>query len=143
MKRLLNSLGICVFGLVVLIFLKLTASLIPFRRCPSPYTKTTIVIENVLPITISSYRRHNGTPPFSEEELRSWLQSRGGDPEPGLYDGWRNTIQILSAQDTVVIISRGPDGLLNTGDEIVRVFTWAEAASDGTFILRRTHEADL
>ena len=143
MKRLLKSLATFVFALVVLTLFELITSLIPFRRRPSPYTKTIVVIEDVLPVTISSYRRQNGTPPSSEEELGSWLRSRGGDPEPGRYDGWGNTIQIRRAQDTVVIISRGPDGLLNTGDEIVRVFTWEEAPGDGKFLLWRTYEGDL
>ena len=143
MKRLLKSLATFVFALVALTLFELITSLIPFRRRPTPYTKTTIVIENVLPITISSYRRQNGTPPSSEEELGSWLRSRGGEPGLALLDGWRNRIQILSSQDTVVIISKGPDGLLNTGDDIVRVFAWAKGFSDMEFMLRRTYEGDL
>jgi hypothetical protein len=143
MKRFLKSLAMCVFGLVVLIGSELTASRIPLRRCPSLSGKTLTLIEHTLPAMISIYRCKNGTLPSSQEQLRSWYEGRGKDVGPALLDGWKNTIQILSAQDRVVIVSRGPDGLLNTGDEIARVFTWEEAPGDGAFILRRTHEADL
>jgi hypothetical protein len=143
MKRFLKSLATFVFALVALTLFELITSLIPLSNRPSPSAKTLTLIEYTLPAMISIHRCENGTPPSSQEQLRSWYESRGKDVGPTLLDGWKNTIHVLSSQDTVAIISRGPDGILNTGDDIVRVFTWAKGFGDMEFMLRRTYEGDL
>ena len=77
---------------------------------------------------IGIYRHVNSVPPTSEADLRSWLENTTSFPDHAFTDGWGNRIMVLFGQDTVVLLSRGRDGLINTYDDVVRVFVWTKRA---------------
>jgi hypothetical protein len=97
-------------------------------------------LESILPGWISTYRDVNSVPPTSEADLRSWLEKVTRNPDYAFADGWGNRIMVLFAQDTVVLLSRGPDGLINTYDDVARVFVWTKGAESSEPVLRKLDE---
>jgi hypothetical protein len=93
-------------------------------------------LEDIVPAWISTYRHVNSVPPASEADFRSWLENTTRHPDYAFTDGWGNRIMVLFAQDTVVLLSRGRDGLINTYDDVVRVFVWTKTAEFPEPVLR-------
>lgn len=84
----------------------------------SPERVTLRHLEFLCMATEGYYKRNGRVPPVAElvASLPTFMLK-----ERAVVDGWGRAVTILRADGAFVFLSKGPDGILNTNDDIVRV----------------------